>query len=76
MKAELVYIPENGLAYVGKKYVRAVFAGNMPYRCRRCCFNHCKLEKCLIMACRDDEREDKKNVYFERYDKQDYNPQN
>lgn len=73
MRAELIYIPENGCGYVNnKRLVRAVFAGNMPYRCRRCVFNRCKLDKCFRVACRADEREDRKNVYFEYYDTQRY----
>ena len=67
MSAELIYIPENGCGYVEKRLVRAVFAGNMPYRCRRCAFNRGKLEKCYRVACQAEEREDGKNVYFEYY---------
>lgn len=70
MSAELVYIPENGCGYVDKKLVRAVFAGNSPYRCRRCALNRCNLDKCFKVACRAEEREDGKNVYFEKYDRQ------
>lgn len=70
MSTELVYISQNDLGYVGKKLVRAIFAGNLPYRCRRCAFNRCNLDKCNMVACRADEREDGKNVYFENYDKQ------
>lgn len=67
MSAELIYIPENGCGYVEKRLVRAVFAGNMPYRCRRCVFNRCKIDKCYTVACTAEEREDRKNVYFEYY---------
>lgn len=67
MSAELVYIPENSYGYVNKKLVRAVFAGNLPYRCRRCVFNRCKIDKCYRVACEAQEREDGKNVYFETY---------
>lgn len=70
MMSQLVYIPENGHRYVGKKLVRAVFAGNLPYRCSRCAFKRCNLDKCNMVACRADERDDGKNVYFENYDKQ------
>lgn len=70
MISQLVDIPENGHGYVGKKYVRAVFAGNLPYRCSRCVFNRCKIDKCIMVACQAYERKDGKNVYFENYDKQ------
>ncbi len=69
MSAELIYIPENGCGYVEKRLVRAVFAGNSPWRCCRCVFNRCKIDKCFRVACQAEEREDKKNVYFEYYEK-------
>lgn len=70
MSTELIYIPENGCGYVDKKLVRAVFAGNSPWRCRQCVFNRCGIEKCYMVACKSVEREDGKNVYFERFETQ------
>lgn len=70
MSAQLVYIPENGYGYYANKYVRAVFAGNMPNRCRQCVFSRYDLAVCYGIACKDSEREDGKNVYFENYEKQ------
>ncbi len=47
---------------------QAYFAGNSPWRCHRCVFNRCKIDKCFRVACQAEEREDKKNVYFEYYE--------
>ena len=67
MNSQQQYIPEGGFGKVGKKGVVAVFAGNKPWRCSKCTFNRHNISTCFHIACAAEEREDRKNVYFELY---------
>lgn len=64
----MIDIPEGSSRYVGRSLVTAVGSGMTPYRCSRCCYNRCKIERCFKMACSAQEREDRRNVYFVKYE--------
>ena len=63
-----IYIEAGHCKKVNRVLMLAVPAGNDPNRCRKCTYNRVKIDRCFAMACRADEREDRRNVYFERYD--------
>ena len=67
MTEKLIDIQEGGTYKYNNSIIQAVFAGMQPYRCKHCCFNRKKIDYCYKMACRADEREDGRNVYFINY---------
>lgn len=68
MTEKLIDIQEGGTYKYNGSAIVAVYAGMQPNRCKYCYFNRKKIDHCFKMACRADEREDGRNVYFESYE--------
>lgn len=68
MTEKLIDIQEGGTYKYNGANLMAVFAGMTPNRCKDCYFNRRNIKHCFLMACRADEREDGRNVYFINYD--------
>ena len=66
--AGMIDIPEGGLYKYNGHTIIAVFGGRQPNRCKHCYFNRKKIEHCLKFACREEEREDGRFIYFESYE--------